>query len=141
VGALADAGAIQERGVIFSAERAEEYSRYLLMDGVEPPYWTPSAGEIESLEAKLRDFLAKSGEPDAAQILFHLDTYKRQYIGFTVGGAKWILVNAFCGDEWKRNGRWREQLVAVLDGGRCYFRAIYNRAKSRFEILKINGEA
>src|SRR5262245_19269758 len=118
------------------------------------PLWTPSPEEVARLESKLKPFLEevangkRRGAADywrapyqAKQIVERLDSYKRQYFGFTHGDKRWILVNSFCDAHWKRVDYWRDSIVEVADGGSCLFKVLYDPSSSQFDKLVINGEA
>src|SRR5262245_62100538 len=81
-------------GVIFSAEQLERLAKVRDI-GVTPPYWTPSSEEIAQLEVQLKPYLEGATRPEAKVIARRLESYKRQYLGFTHGGVRWILVNSF----------------------------------------------
>ena len=92
--------------------------------GVPGPYWTPGQADIARVEEAI---LAAEG---------NLDHY-RQYAGFTENGDPKILVNGFCNAE----PDWTSQIVFVMDGGECYFTAMYNVDTERLESFTFNGEA
>jgi len=129
-----------DTGVIFSAEHVEGSGANRLF-ALAAPYWTPSPDEIALLEAHLKPYLARATIPGAKVIAARLESYKRQYFGFTDGGKKWILVNGFCAGQWKKQDTWHDRVVVVLDGGVCFFRVRYDLLRSQFEQLQINGEA
>jgi len=125
-------------GVIFSAEQLERLAKVRDI-GVTPPYWTPSSEEIAQLEVQLKPYLEGATRPEAKVIARRLESYKRQYLGFTHGGVRWILVNSFCEEHLKEEDTWRDRVVLVLDGGLCYFKALYDPSRSQFQQLLING--
>jgi hypothetical protein len=127
-----------DTGVIFSAEQLERLPNVHKI-GVTPPYWTPSPEEIALLEARLKPYLEGATPPEARVIAARLGSYKRQYLGFTHDGKRWILVNGFCEGHWKEEDTWRDRVVLVLDGGLCYFKVLYDPSRSQFEHLLING--
>jgi hypothetical protein len=150
-----DTPRLVETGVIFSAqqiERSAEINR--LFDGVRP-LWTPAPEDIARLESKLKPFLedVSNGKltevadywwrvpSQAKEILARVESYKRQYVGLTHGGKRWIYVNSFCEELWKRDDSWRDRFVMVLDGGSCFFTVLYDPSTQQFERLMINGHA
>ena len=108
--------------------------------GFSPPFWTPSTGEIEVLEAGLSSFL-RSNQPEDRSAIGELSGYKRQYFGVTRDGRRAIFVSAFCRNHWEAHPNWEEHLVFPLDGGSCYFQLFYNPDARSFYGLSINGEA
>ena len=88
-------------------------------------YWTPTPADIELAEAAL--FLDQGG----------IDHF-RQYYGTIEDGNYKILINGFCeaGDT-----DWYQESVFVLDGGDCYFHAIYDVESDSIEDFYFNGNA
>lgn len=127
-----------DTGVIFSAQQVER-SPTVHMIGVMPPYWTPAPEDIALLEAQLKSYLEGATPPEAKVIARTLGSYKRQYVGYTDGGTRWILVNGFCEEHLKEEDTWRERFVFVVDGGLCFFKALFDTSRSQFEYLLINS--
>jgi hypothetical protein len=92
--------------------------------GLPEPYWSPTATDVVEVEKAISE---SQGE---------LEHY-RQYAGFTEDGERKILVNGFCNAE----SDWTSEIVFVLDGGECYFTAIYNVETAELESFMFNGEA
>jgi hypothetical protein len=92
--------------------------------GLPTPYWTPTLADVTAAESAI-------AESEGA--LDHL----RQYAGFTEDGDRKILVNGFCSAE----ANWQAEIVFVLDGGECYFSAVYNVDTSELENFAFNGDA
>jgi hypothetical protein len=130
-----------DTGVIFSAQQVESFrlhrSDITNFVGLTPPFWMPVPEEIALLEGKLKPYLESATPPAARVIATRLGSYKRQYVGYTDGGKRWIFVNGFC--EWKESDAWHDRLVLVMDGGLCFFTVRYDVSRSRFEYLLING--
>ena len=130
-----------DTGVIFSAQQLERSADAYRKMGIMPPYWTPSSEDIARLERELKPYLAGETTPQAKVIgSTKFGSYKRQYLGYTNDGRRWIFVNSFC--EWwtKEKGRlWHEDRFIVFDGGSCFFTVRYNQSNSQFHELKING--
>src|ERR1700722_5471308 len=126
-------------GVVFSAEQTEQSAKAQPMLEIGAPYWTPSKVEIQRLESALPVFLKQSD--GAAKIARNLRSYRRQYFGYSDHGDKWVLVNSFCEEYWKKNASWRNSAVVVYDGGDCYFRVRYQISTAKFAGLDINGES
>jgi hypothetical protein len=150
-----ESSTVIDTGVIFSAQQTEHPDEMRRFFDAVRPLWTLSREEIAQLESKLKPFLedVASGKrreaadyywrapSQAKAIVARLESYKRQYFGFTERGKKWILVNSFCEEHWKRDDSWLDRMVVVLDGGSCFFTALYDPATSQFERVTINGEA
>ena len=129
-----------ETGVILSAQQVGHSAQARLI-GATPPFWTPTPEDIAQLEARLRPYLETAAPPEAGVIVAKLESYKRQYIGYTRDGKKWILVNSFCEEFWRKDDDWRDRVELVYDGGPCFFKLHYEPSSSQFERLWINGEA
>jgi hypothetical protein len=132
---------VVETGVVLSAHEAERATKAYPMLQILPPFWTPSSEEIQNLEGKLKIHLEKVRNPQVDAIIVNLDSYKRQYLGYTSGGRRQILVNGVCEEYWTKSGSWRDQVVFVLDGGPCFFQIRYDLSGSQFERLDINGDS
>lgn len=126
-------------GVVFSGKQTEQSAKVQPTLHIGAPYWTPSEGEIRQLESALPEFLERSN--GAAKIVRKLSSYRRQYLGYSDNGEKWILVNSFCEGYWKRDASWQNIAVVVYDGGDCYFRVRYRVLSRSFSGLDINGES
>ncbi len=133
-------------GIIFSVEFAVEAGLSRLPDGTtNDGFWTPTAADIQAMEAALPAFLQAEEQRDgslvqqrAAEGLYQqLERYTRQYVGIIAGDQRLIWGNYFC----HHGGEWQEQLVLVEDGGACYFNVTFNPATGEFSNLDINGES
>ncbi len=113
---LVDVEGIQ--GVIVPADAAAGF-------GLGESYWTPTVTDVAKTEAAIAE--------NQGSLLSHT----RQYAGIVEDGERKILVNGFCSDE----PNWMSQPIVVLDGGECYFTAIYNVDTSELEQFTFNGVA
>ena len=104
-------------GVIVSEEDAGIFGT-----GAES-FWMPSASDIVNVELAIQQ---DQGD------LAHL----RQYAGVIEDGERKVFVNGFC-DDTGRN--WQAEIVAVDDGGDCFFRAMYNVDSGELEYFRFNG--
>jgi len=134
---------VVDTGVIFSLQQVES-SRLRGSDvtrffGLAPPFWMPTSEEIALLEGKLKPYLGGATAPAAKVIAIRLGSYKRQYVGYTAGGKRWIFVNGFCEEIWKEPDAWHDGLELVMDGGLCYFTVRYDVSRSRFKYLQISS--
>ena len=102
--------------------------------------WEPTLGDINDLEANLSQIAALSGkDPDASLHIDNPSEYFRQYLAVAVNGRKTIFVNALCNVD--PGERWRKHLAIVMDGGKCYWNAVYDPATQKFSNLVVNGRA
>ena len=100
--------------------------------------WEPTVADINDLEANLSQIAALSSkEPDVNQHIDDPGQYFRQYLAVAVNGRKIIFVNALCSVE--PGDSWRKHLIVVMDGGKCYWNAVYDPATQKFSDLVVNG--
>jgi hypothetical protein len=93
-------------------------------------------------EGLLKPYLESIATPHAKKLAASLGGYKRQSVGYTDGGKRWILVNGICERYWQKNASTlRDSVIVVLDGGPCFFMARYDPSISKFDELVINGPA
>lgn len=97
--------------------------------------WAVDGDAIARAEAALVPALEKVDQ--ARDVVPKLANYKRQYFGFIADGKRRVYVNAFC----SATPAWREQVVAVKDGGSCYFQAIFDIGAGAYVDIRVNGEA
>jgi hypothetical protein len=102
--------------------------------------WEPTVADINDLEASLPQIAALSNkEASTYQRIDDPYQYFRQYLAVAVNGKKTIFVNALCiidpGEDW------RKHLIIVMDGGKCFWNAIYDTSTRTFSNLAINGRA
>ena len=101
--------------------------------------WHPSSSDIASLESglsRISDLTAVNWRSSVR--IEHPRSYFRQYIGVSNKRAPRIFINAFCDDA---PPNWHNRLVIVMDGGTCFWQALYDPATKKFSDLTINGRA
>jgi hypothetical protein len=123
-------------GVIFSASAAGQMKAsdpFFKLDG---PFWTPTQADILQLEKRFPAFL-RSSKASACKLL-PWNNYKhiRQYFGFSRNQMKLIYINGFCDDF---STEWKEHLVFALDGGDCFYQAVYDPTAGGFLECYVNG--
>ena len=109
------------------------------LSGAARPYWQPNRTDVAAAESRLRPYLATANlPPHARAIPKRLSRYTRQYVGATANGHKVLIINAFCDDR-RSHAAWRRELVMVLDGGDCFFKAVYDVRLQTFIGVEVNG--
>ena len=111
--------------------------------------WTPGAGEIAALEAKLGRVLTAARRRMPGPRRWHLEDYARQYAGIVHrDGTRGIYVNGFLHEHVRivaRHGAdtlaWREHPVFVCDGGEAFFGVEYHPGTGTFGPVQFNGGA
>jgi hypothetical protein len=101
--------------VTFSAERTSEVYGQDGLAGIGPPYWSPSADDVQSV----RNAIAAA--PNAPS---NPSSFGYQFLGVTENGRRYIHINAFCRSAAPQNPY--RTLIYVGDGGPCYFVGEYD---------------
>lgn len=124
------------RGAIVPAGQVADYVRWLSGETVQGA-WTPTPEQVAELEAALPGFIQtlSSVSPDLDD---RLPRYQRHYLGYVADGHAYLMVNAFCSIP---GGGSIFEPVAVLDGGDCFFYAVWDPAAGAFVGFHVNGEA
>jgi len=128
-------------GVILDGQRLEQFPTETAGLDISAPYWTPTAGQAFLADTAVLDHLRRMNTTRSRQISDAISDYKRQYVGYTVGGKQWMLVNAMCRQYWESQEIWKSSVVVVLDGGTCFFNARFEMATSTVHSLEINGDS
>lgn len=124
-------------GVIVPEDEAADLASWGVngpIDGV----WQPVEADIATLELHIEEAAASASSPSRQPPPESLDGYVRQYAGIIENGEKKIYVNGMChvdGDTWKHSP------YIVMDGGPCFFTAVYNVETETFELFRYNGDA
>lgn len=102
--------------------------------------WEPTVGDINDLNSNLSQISALSDKEPATNLhIADPNQYFRQYLALVVDGKRTIFVNAMCSVD--RVQDWRKRLVIVMDGGKCYWHAVYDPGAHAFSNLMVNGSA
>lgn len=96
-------------------------------------YWLPDESWLEQVEEILVEWADTYDDSRRAPIL---DGY-RQYGGYIENGDRKIFINSFC----REFDGWRRGHVRVMDGGACFWNAVYNVDTGEMEKLYVNGVA
>ena len=102
--------------------------------------WEPTVADIEGLESNLSQVssLVEEG-PGPARRIDDPHRYLRQYIAIEQAGRQFIYINAFCANQGSDPNEWRKHLVLALDGGTCFWQALYDPSTQKFSNLRVNG--
>ena len=122
-------------GVIIPESRAASMVEGLL-EPAPSGYWTPERGQVAALESAIVEYLAGAA-PEGSRIRSGLEGYRAQYVGILRDEREVIFANFFCRSHVEDI---TISLVAVDDGGDCYFTVEYDPATENFADLSINGE-
>ena len=99
----------------------------------------PVSEEIALLEGKLKPYLESATAPAAKVIATRLGSYKRQYVGYTAGGKRWIFVNGFCEEFWKESDAWHDGLELQPMAGQSLVTGWNTTSEAAFKYLQINN--
>lgn len=103
-------------------------------------YWLPTASEITAFEVEL-PLTLELRERNGQRVPPRFQQFRRQYIGFTRNGRRFIYGNfsAIYDDEpWKR-WEFLERPVVVCDGGTNFWSVVYDPKRKLFEEPQFNG--
>jgi len=104
--------------------------------------WEPTVGDMNGVEANLEQVTELSSKyPDAFRHIENPSQYFRQYGAVLIDGQQAILVNAFCPLGKDKSELWRKHLIVVSDGGKCYWKALFDVSTQKFTKLAVNGIA
>lgn len=90
--------------------------------------WAPGEAQLQDAEDAVTA-AADDREPV-------LDGY-RQYVGIVEDGERKIVINSMC----QAFEDWESEYIEVMDGGPCFWNAVYNVETGELETLIVNGEA
>ena len=140
-GDVSNGALLIDSGVILDGGQLDQSSLSAQAFDLSGPYWTPTVEQASLADRTVLDRLRQVNSAQSRQIADTIGDYKRQYVGYTVGGQQWMLVNAVCRSYWEKNESWKSAVVVMLDGGICYFRARFELATSMVYSVEVNGDA
>lgn len=117
-------------GVVAPRHMASDLAR---SDDTVEGYWLPGEDWLARAEDAVRREAAGIADPEWVPML---DGY-RQYAGIIENGERKIHINSMCTEV----RGWRSSAVMVMDGGSCYWLALYNVDTDEIEALMVNGHA
>jgi hypothetical protein len=118
-------------GVILPPDAAPELLSTFGWDDVED-FWLPTEEDLHVAEDTIGRHISRT--PTMGDGM--LEAY-RQYGGFVENGERKIFVNSFCAEF----DDWRSSVIFVMDGGTCFWQAVYNVDTGEIEHIAVNGEA
>jgi hypothetical protein len=94
-----------------------------------------ATNELPAIHARLEPFVQAEARARGEK-LPEWSRYTFQYWGQAEGARRFVFINAFCIPPPKYV---KEHLVAVMDGGPCFFQVKYDPARKLFYDLSFNG--
>ncbi len=125
-------------GWIMPVEIAEASQPLFVWGETVTGFFEPTEAEIAEAENVFVLFLNQDDWAEDTGLLDSVSGHWRQYFGYETESGRLLVVNGFC-DALGQNPA--EQVIAVEDGGACFWYAIYNLDTHRWERISINGEA
>ena len=121
---------------LLPALEASSFARFFTGPKAEVGSWEPTLGDMNDVETNLSQ-IAEMGkrDPDPNRHIDNPADYYRQYGAVVVDGRKSLVLNAFCSPQ----DEWRKHLIVALDGGRCYWQALFDISTQKFIKLSVNG--
>ncbi len=125
-------------GWIMSLDMAREAVVQFLWGEEVLDVFSPTEEEIAEAEAVLPDFLLSDDRAVETGLTGEVATHERQYLGYETITGRILVVNGFCD---RLGYDPATEIVAVEDGGSCFWFGRYNLDTGAWESLSINGEA
>ena len=106
--------------------------------------WTPGAGQIHDLEARLPAALARFAAKDSLHLFKPAADFIRQYVGIVRSGRKLVYVNAYPLEgihtpPGQAPFDWRHELLMGCGGGAEFFGVEYDPQTGSFAGFAYNG--
>jgi hypothetical protein len=126
------------KGAIVPAEEAKRH-RYLARNYKD--FWTPAPEQIAKAEAKVSTFIDDSTSTQAAEIRKKLKLFRRQYVGYSIGGEKRILCSFLPGAKEGQDpfAGLRRSFIKVYDGGPSFWQIHYRVEKDQCDHFYLEG--
>lgn len=98
-----------------------------------------SIEEYEEIDNLLEACIVNYNKSHSSDHHIDLADYKRQYVAaINADGEKEVWINCFCIGSFED---WKQNVVFVLDGGKCFFNVKINLTKKQCYDLGVNGYA
>ena len=97
--------------------------------------WQPAPADVQVIRSQVRTFVEREALKQHLR-LERWESYTFQYQGTHLHGHRVVLANAFCEPP---PAYATKQLVAVEDGGPCYFQLWWDPLKKSFVGILFNG--
>jgi hypothetical protein len=117
-------------GVVAPRHVASDLAR---SDDTVEGYWLPGEDWLARAEDAVTLEAARISDPQWVPML---DGY-RQYAGLIENGERKIHISSMC----QEFEGWRSSAIMVMDGGPCFWIALYNVDTNEIESLMVNGQA
>lgn len=136
--------------IIFSTKSAlaQDYDKIAFITDKSQTYWlfgeskisNLSQLELTQLEDIIQTKITEHNNKVNKQNNINSNDYFRQYIIIENNrGEKEVWINFLC--EVGENDKWKNKVIIVDDGGKCYFNIIINLTKKAINRFIINGRA
>jgi hypothetical protein len=124
-------------GYILSAEVMEGTAAYFLdTSNADAPPFVPTEAMVAEAEAALPAYVATAPRT-TARIIDELASFERQYLGFETNAGPVLVINALCDPGFDT----ANSVAIVMDGGDCFWQAVYDLTTHEFTQFSVNGDA
>ncbi|GAB5523049.1 MAG: hypothetical protein Roseis2KO_09210 [Roseivirga sp.] len=100
---------------------------------------TLSESELAEIEIILKKMVRENNSGAGSMSAISLKGKRRQYVPvINKNGEKEVWINFFCS---VRDDKWKGEIIAVFDGGNCFFNLKINLTEMTYYDLRVNGYA
>lgn len=125
-------------GWMMPLDVAREHANWLVWGEEVVEVFVPTEAEVAEAEGSLIAYLQTRTMAQESGLLDSIADHERQYFGFETTTGRLLIVNGFC----DRVGYDpATEVIAVEDGGSCFWQGRYNLDTATWESVSINGEA
>ncbi len=100
--------------------------------------WEPDSQMLNDIKIHIESYVKRQAKAQKRE-LKKWKSYTFQYQGWEANGRKYVFINALC--KHTEDGSLDKEIIAVCDGGSCFFNLKYDPVSREFFGLIINGEA
>lgn len=125
-------------GWIMPIDVSRENANWLVWGEEVIEVFEPTEDEITEAEASLVAYLQTMSMAQETGLLESVGNHERQYFGYETTNGRLLIVNGFCD---RLGYDPATEVIAVEDGGSCFWQGRYNLDNSTWESVSINGEA
>ena len=124
-------------GYILSEALMKDTAAYFLdTSNADAPPFVPTEAMVAEAEAALPAYVANAPRA-TTRIIDELASFERQYLGFETNDGPVLVINALCDPSFDT----ANSVVIVMDGGDCFWQAVYDLTTHEFTQFSVNGDA
>jgi hypothetical protein len=129
-------------GVVLTEAEAQELLKPCSRSAPDPAdgMWNPTVKDIGPLEQALPSYVtAHPPTSEGIGPVRQLEKYKRQYVGLSRGGRRYIYVSLMLYGSNMDDLDWKSKAVQICDGGATAFGVEYDLQSESFTHIAYNG--